>query len=401
MAGKKKATDDLISRMNVGGRRVLVRASEFTSSLVLRLPTGITTLDFALAGGFPSGVINGISGPESSGKDMLAFYMVAQQQKLHGREASIVWIPTEATGFDKMRARELGVNVALTSAEIDVQERFYGQKFDREARARLGRQLGEFSILPGKSAEQMFEELLRIVKDNSCQLVVLNSVDSLIPSLGLAWAENEDELLERMGIVRKVAMEQARLVTDFLKRYTSVLNQMHNRGHVMRTTILAVRQVRADVNFRGNPAYQREYTSKVGARSLLHALLDVVDLRSGKLMKGGKDEVLGKEIRWEITKGKGGSHEGMRGLFSFYFDAGVDLADNLLQAAIDQRLAADSGGGNWTVHTTHGEILAEARGRAQMANSLRLDGELYARVRSLVLGRISRPWTHNWKGEED
>jgi len=64
--------------------------------------------------------------------------------------------------------------------------------------------------------------------------------------------------------------------------------------------------------------YAREY--KVGgAWALKHGKLIDIQLRPGEPIKL-RDEKVGKEIKWELTKGKAGTHEGKTGSFRYYFN---------------------------------------------------------------------------------
>lgn len=77
-----------------------------------RLPTGILTLDLALAGGIPMGAVSLIYGNESSGKTSLALRLAAQFQKRHGKGKNarkVVWLDVE-NAWDEEWVRLHGVD---------------------------------------------------------------------------------------------------------------------------------------------------------------------------------------------------------------------------------------------------------------------------------------------------
>lgn len=74
-----------------------------------RMPTGILTLDLALAGGIPLGAVSLLYGNESSGKTTLCLRCVAQFQKRYP-DRKVVWIDVE-NSWDEQWVKLHGVNV--------------------------------------------------------------------------------------------------------------------------------------------------------------------------------------------------------------------------------------------------------------------------------------------------
>jgi hypothetical protein len=97
------------------------------------------------------------------------------------------------------------------------------------------------------------------------------------------------------------------------------------------TSVIGIRQVRANLNRRNmrSPEY------KVGgAWALKHGKLVDIQLRPGERMMSsdGKTKI-GKEINYEITKGKAGTHEGKKGAFRYFFGPPeVDVDHNFMTA---------------------------------------------------------------------
>ena len=58
-------------------------------------------------------------------------------------------------------------------------------------------------------------------------------------------------------------------------------------------------------------------------------MIDVA-LRRGKPIEL-KDVNIGKEINWELTKGKAGTHEGLKGMYEYYYaPPGIDVSTDLV-----------------------------------------------------------------------
>ena len=92
------------------------------------------------------------------------------------------------------------------------------------------------------------------------------------------------------------------------------------------TTIVGLRQVRANLN--KVHMHAREYKT-TGAYALRHGKMIDIQLRKGKPITI-KDKDVGKEITWELTKGKAGTHEGLTGTYNYYFNPPqIDVAADL------------------------------------------------------------------------
>lgn len=100
-------------------RAIQLKLAQLHAKRVNRIPTGFPTLDQALEGGLPRGLITELSGAPSSGKTTFALCMVAQTQQSSLRAA---WIDAEHT-FDPAYAAQLGVSLErLAVARVDTAE---------------------------------------------------------------------------------------------------------------------------------------------------------------------------------------------------------------------------------------------------------------------------------------
>ncbi len=115
--------------------------------------TGSVSLDYALGiGGMPRGRVIEIFGPESSGKTTLALQVIAEAQKVGGM-AAFVDAPEHA--LDAPYARKLGV------------------------------ELDNLLVSQPDNGEQALEIVEVLVRSNSVDVIVVDSVAALVPKAEL------------------------------------------------------------------------------------------------------------------------------------------------------------------------------------------------------------------------
>ena len=117
-------------------------------SRIRGIPTGSLSLDMALGGqGFPCGRIVEVYGPESSGKTTLALHAIAESQKKGGIAAFI----DAEHAFDPTWAKKLGV------------------------------ELDSLLVSQPSSGEEAMQIVEMLVKSNSVDVIVVDSVAALVP----------------------------------------------------------------------------------------------------------------------------------------------------------------------------------------------------------------------------
>ena len=180
--------------MRMGDREVVDIPSISTGSLGLDIALGI--------GGVPQGRVIEIFGPESSGKTTLTLQVIAECQKAGGTAAFI----DAEHALDPLYAKKLGVNV------------------------------DELLLSQPDTGEQALEVADMLVKSNSVDLLVVDSVAALTPR-----AEIEGEMGDHhVGL-------QARLMSQALRKIT---------GNIQRSnaTVIFINQIRMKIGVMfGNP----------------------------------------------------------------------------------------------------------------------------------------------------
>src|SRR5688572_23185256 len=211
------------------------------------ISTGSLGLDVALGvGGFPTGRIVEIYGPESSGKTTIAIHTIAEAQKKGG----ICAIIDAEHAFDASYARKLGVDVD----NLIISQPDYG--------------------------EQGLEIADRLISSGAIDVVVIDSVAALVPK-----GELEGEMGEsKMGL-------QARLMSQALRKLTATISRTG-------CCCIFINQLREKIGVMfGNPE-----TTTGGNALKFYASVRLDIRRIGQIKEG--EAIIGNRTRVKIVKNK-------------------------------------------------------------------------------------------------
>ena len=267
------------------------------------ISTGAISIDYALGiGGLPRGRVVEIFGPESSGKTTLALQVIAEAQKTGGMAAFV----------DAEHA-------------LDAQ---YAQK--------LGVELENLLVSQPDHGEQALEIVEVLVRSNSVDVVVVDSVAALVPK-----AEIEGEMGEaQMGL-------QARLMSQALRKLTGVVSKS-------KTTLIFINQLREKIGVMfGNPE------TTTGGRALKFYASVRIDIRRIASIKDG-DQVTGGRTRVKIVKNKV-APPFREAEFDVMYGEGISREGDLLDLAVEKRIVEKSGA--WFAFS--GERLGQGRENAK------------------------------------
>jgi len=326
---------------------MLQRGRELEGRFDLRRPCGIPALDIATGGGLPAGGLSQIDGPEGTGKNLLIYHYFAKVQKLYKENTRIFMLCMEFP-FDKMFAYKVGFRVPFSDYEIGVEQRGRKERGEEPLTKKEVEALqddtdtGVFVIPRGGSAEGNLEAVVQLISSNKFQLGAIDSWDSMLTAPEEETPLGEDPRIASPASVqtrwmkkvqgalapKKLCHECRSLDIEFKKTanggwgyYCSDKNcGWKGRDPFLEeneTTIIGIRQVRANLHKMG--MHSRDW--KVGgSHALKHGKLVDIQLRPGEQLKDKDGTRIGKEIVWEITKGKAGTHEGKTGSFKYYFE---------------------------------------------------------------------------------
>ncbi|HUU33372.1 MAG TPA: recombinase RecA [Vicinamibacterales bacterium] len=291
------AVDDVKERLKAIEMAVGQIEKQFGKGAIMRLgakgailpheaiSTGSISIDYALGiGGFPRGRVVEVFGPESSGKTTLTLQVIAEAQKAGGMAAFV----DAEHALDAAYARKLGVDVEnLLVSQPD-------------------------------NGEQALEIVEVLVRSNSVDVVVVDSVAALVPR-----AEIEGEMGDaQVGL-------QARLMSQALRKLTAVVAKS-------KTTLVFINQLREKIGVMfGSPE------TTTGGRALKFYSSVRVDIRRIGAIKDG-DVVVGGRTRVKIVKNKM-APPFREAEVDMMYGEGVSREGDLIDLAVERKIIDKSG----------------------------------------------------------
>src|SRR5687767_3077222 len=286
------------------------------------ISTGAISIDYALGiGGVPRGRVIEIFGPESSGKTTLALQVIAEAQKKGGMAAFV----DAEHALDAAYAKKLGVD------------------------------LDNLLVSQPDNGEQALEIVEVIIRSNSVDVVVVDSVAALVPR-----AEIEGEMGEaQMGL-------QARLMSQALRKLTGAVSKS-------KTSLIFINQLREKIGVMfGNPE------TTTGGRALKFYASVRIDIRRIGAIKDG-EQVVGGRTRVKVVKNKV-APPFREAEFDVMYGEGSSNEGELLDLAVDHKIIEKSGA--WFAYG--GERLGQ--GRENVKNFLKENID----VRSAIEDKVRR-----------
>ncbi len=302
------------------GKGSIMRLGERPHEEVGAISTNCLSIDAAIGvGGMPRGRIVEIYGPESSGKTTLALQVVASAQALGGIAAFI----DAEHAMDPVYAEKLGVNV------------------------------DDLLISQPDSGEQALEIAETLVRSNSVDVIVIDSVAALVPRAELDGDMGDSH----MGL-------QARLMSQALRKLTGIVSSSN-------TCFIFINQLRDKIGVMfGSPE------TTTGGKALKFYASVRVDIRRIGAIKEG-DKMVGNRTRVKIVKNKV-APPFRECEFDIMYGEGISREGDLLDLAVNNEIVEKSGA--WFSY--EGERLGQ--GRENSKNTLKENREVFDRIENAV-----------------
>ena len=284
------------------------------------ISTGSLSLDLAIGcGGLPKGRIIEIYGPESSGKTTLALEAIASVQRKGGLAAFI----DAEHALDPSYAKKIGVD------------------------------LESLIISQPDTGEQALEICELLVRSNSLDIIVIDSVAALVPK-----AEIEGDMGDsHMGL-------QARLMSQALRKLTAAVKQSN-------TCLVFINQLRMKIGVMfGNPE------TTTGGNALKFYASVRLDVRKISVIKNG-DVIIGNRTRVKVVKNKVAAPF-REAEFDIIYGEGVGKLGDLLDLATNANIIEKAG--SWFAF---GETRL-GQGRENALSFVRENGDMCALITEMV-----------------
>ncbi|HXA14687.1 MAG TPA: recombinase RecA [Opitutaceae bacterium] len=308
------------------GEGSIMRLGSNAKMKVETLSTGSLAIDLALGvGGLPLGRIVEIYGPESSGKTTFCLSVIAECQRKGGLAA---FIDVEHA-VDPKYARTVGVK------------------------------LDDLLISQPDSGEDALNIMETLIRSNSIDVIVLDSVAALI---------TKAELDGQMGDA--TVGSQARLMSQAMRRLTAVVSKT-------KCVCIFTNQIREKIGVMfGSP----ETTS--GGRALKFFSSIRIDIRRKDQIKTPEGKVIGNRTKIKIVKNKV-APPFTEVEFDIMYDEGISKFGSLVDLGVEHKILEKKGA--WIAY--EGALVGQGRDAAKAA--LKANPELAEKISKAILEKVT------------
>lgn len=306
----------------ISGKGSIMVGVEIKDVERIALPT--VALNRMLHGGLPKGRLIEFSGAEASGKTSTSLVAAGAYQLQD--ERPVFFVDAEGT-YDPRWAALLGVD--------NSPEHFI--KWTPE----------------NATAEEVFEQILKVADTNQVGLIILDSIPALVPQQ--EDAKNMSEY--QMGGISKPLTVFARKLQKVLLKNPTV-------------TFIGINQVRDNMSQYGQP------TTTVGGHAWKHMCSVRIEFRSESFDKNGNyvsdsaDNPAGVRINAALKKNKTAPRDRKLSYYMVNFETGFNALNDLVTTAIVCGVIKQAGASFSYINKQTGEVVVNALGKAKFIEKL-------------------------------
>lgn len=285
MKNKKNVDNILKGIKDKFGKESIIKLGDARRVDVATISTGSISLDLALGvGGVPRGRVVEIYGPESSGKTTLALHITGNAQK----EGGIAAFVDAEHALDPEYAKKIGVN------------------------------LDKLLVSQPNSGEQALNIVEELVKTNSVDVIVIDSVAALTP---------QSEIDGDMGDYH--VGKHARLMSQAMRKLTPLIAKSN-------CVVIFINQIRMKIGVMyGSPE------TTTGGNALKFYSSVRLDIRRAAQIKKG-EEIVGNHVKVKVVKNKVAAPFKIAN-FDIMYNEGISLAGDVLDVGVEYGIITKKG----------------------------------------------------------
>nr|WP_050517344.1 recombinase RecA [Mycoplasma sp. HU2014] len=267
------------------GRGSIVVLGDNNNLNIETFSSGSFLLDNALViGGYPKGRIIEIYGPESSGKTTLSLHAISEVQKSGG---IVAFIDAEHS-LDPKYCKNLGIDT------------------------------NKMLVSQPDNGEQALDILEMLVKSNSVDLIVVDSVAALVPKTELDGEMSDQSI----GL-------QARMMSKALRKLNGLISKTN-------TTVIFINQLREKIGvIFGNPE------TTTGGKALKFFSSVRLEVRKGETITANS-EIIGNKIKAKVVKNKT-AIPFKSVILSLIYNKGIDKIGEIVDLLVSYEIITKSG----------------------------------------------------------
>jgi recombination protein RecA len=339
-SANQRALDAFRAKMDkTFGEGVFKTSSDISKYEVI--PTGSIVLDYYLSvGGYVTGRLHELWGPEGAGKTTMALIAIREAQKK---------FPDKLTGY------------------INVEKRL-----DRPWAVQHGVDLTQMMVVEPNNAEEVADQLKEMCRSGLFSLIVLDSIGAMLPEK----AKDKDAGESVMG-------KEAQVITRMVKIAAS-------EASLSNTTVILINQVRANFGYGADTTTPGGFALKHGTTSKLNIKRAGGTDTAFKLKVNGEDRIVGHLLSVKIERNSVAPAYRTAQFPMFYIPTdkygpvGIDSADEAATIGLLAKVIQVQG--SWYTITFTGE---KVQGRPALVEALRADPSSISKIRDLALAAIS------------